>query len=109
MPIPSFLELSKHSVADTRRLLIDRVRLERSRNKESQREFAERCSIPLRTYKRFEQGQCDSLDVFLRIVIAFDRVKGFELMFPPKPVAVQSRNPIDILSRLRAHLETRDN
>lgn len=105
MSIPSFLNLSTPSVAEMRRLLVDRIRLERRRTKESQQAFAGRCGIPLRTYKRFEQGQCDSLDAFLRIVIAFDRIKGFELMFPPKPVSAQSRNPVEILSRLRARSE----
>lgn len=104
MPIPDFLGTTSVSVSVLRLLLVDRIRMERRRRKDSQRSFAELCGIPLRTYKRFEQGQCDSLDAFIRIVVAFERVKGFELMFPPKAVTVESRNPVDVLERVKARV-----
>ena len=105
MPIPDFLGTNSLSVDELRLLLSDRIRLERRRTEESQREFAERCGIPLRTYKRFEQGKCDSLDVFFRIVIAFDRVKAFELMFPPKLVRVVPHTAPALLEQVRRRAE----
>lgn len=95
------------SVIELRHLIADRIRMERRRTKESQRAFADRCGIPLRTYKRFEQGTCDSLEVLLRIVITFDRIKSFELMFPPRAVSIDSRNPVNALDRVLAKLSSR--
>ena len=106
MPIPDFLGTNSLSVDELRLLLSDRIRIERRRTDESQRVFAERCGIPLRTYKRFEQGRCDSLEVFFRIVIAFDRIKGFELMFPPKPVRLIPRTAPALLEQVRRRAET---
>ena len=89
------------SVPELRSRIADRVRLERRRLKLSQLKFAEQCQIPLRTYKRFEQGKCDSLEAFLRIVAAFQRTVAIELLFPPKPVAVADlRSPTAALERL---------
>jgi transcriptional regulator with XRE-family HTH domain len=61
----------------------------------SQQVFAMKCGIPLRTYKRLEQGQCDSLQVFLQVVIAFDRTIALELLFPPQQM------PETALDRIR--------
>lgn len=86
------------SFEDLASRLVDRVRFERKRLQLSQSEFAMRCNIPLRTYKRFELGQCDSLLVFIRIVVEFERTTAFELLFPPRPV--DSRDPLAKLGQL---------
>jgi transcriptional regulator with XRE-family HTH domain len=75
----------------------------------SQKAFAEKCGIPLRTFKRFEQGECDSLEIFLRIVIIFERVVGLELLFPPKQAVVtEVRSPTIALERLKNRIAGSD-
>lgn len=102
MALPGFHELVSYSASELRRRIADRVRVERRRLELNQKEFADRCGIPLRTFKRFEQGQCDSLEVFLNIVVRFERVVALELLFPPKPAAVvQPRSVSTVLERMR--------
>ncbi|KIF83049.1 helix-turn-helix domain-containing protein [Noviherbaspirillum autotrophicum] len=102
MALPGFHEVISDSAGELRRRIADRVRVERRRLELSQKEFADRCGIPLRTFKRFEQGQCDSLEVFLNIVVRFERVVALELLFPPKPaVVVQRRTLITALERMK--------
>ena len=101
MSLPDFSSGSALSAPELRSRIADRVRLERRRLKLSQLQFAEQCQIPLRTYKRFEQGQCDSLEAFLRIILAFERTVAIELLFPPKSVVVMdARSPAAALERL---------
>lgn len=101
MSIPDFSSVKVASALELRLLIADRVRLERRRLKLSQLKFAQQCQIPLRTYKRFEQGQCDSLEAFLRIVTVFERTVAIELLFPPKPVIFSdTRSPAAALERL---------
>jgi len=69
---------------ELRARIADRVRIERRRLKLSQANFARECQIPLRTYKRFGRGQCDSLEAFLRVVKTFELTAAIELLFPPK-------------------------
>lgn len=90
MSIPSFSNAGGLSVSELRYRIADRIRLERRRLKLSQVKFAEQCQISLRTYKRFERGQCDSLEAFLRIVTVFERTVAIELLFPPKPIPVNN-------------------
>jgi transcriptional regulator with XRE-family HTH domain len=108
MSLPDFSTAGKLSVPELRLRMSDRVRLERRRLKLSQSKFAEQCQIPLRTYKRFEQGRCDSLEVFLRIVTAFERTVALELLFPPKGVtAIEVRSPAAALGRLMTRAQKR--
>jgi len=101
MSLPNFSNAKEASAPELRQRIADRVRLERRRLKLSQLKFAEQCQIPLRTYKRFEQGQCDSLEAFLRIVTIFERTVAIELLFPPKPVTLTDiRSPAAALERL---------
>jgi len=91
MPIPDFGQanfLSSNEVFD---LLCTRLRAERAKLQLSQREFAEKAGVPLRTYKRFELGECDSLGVFIRISQAFGRAPGFETLFPPARLDAKPR------------------
>ena len=85
--------------------IADRVRRGRSEMKYSQHGFAELCGVPLRTYKRFELGQCDSLNVFIRIVVAFDRVAALNLLFPPQRTEINTVSAPAALARLRRRLE----
>lgn len=110
MSLPGFHELVSSSAPELRTRIADRVRLERRRLDLSQKEFAGRCGIALRTYKRLEQGDCDSLDAFLRIVICFERSVAIELLFPPKPVAAaEARSAPAILERIRGRIQIAPN
>lgn len=101
MSLRDFSGAGALSVPELRLRIADRVRQERRRLKLSQLKFAEQCQIPLRTYKRFEQGKCDSLEAFLRIVAVFQRTVAIELLFPPKPVGIADlRSPTAALGRL---------
>jgi len=63
-------------------------------------------NIPLRTYKRIELGECDSLAVIFRALIALDaetaasRMSALQLLFPPKPAPDVARTPMATLNRL---------
>jgi transcriptional regulator with XRE-family HTH domain len=83
-----------------------RVRAERQKLGYSQKIFSGRCGVPLRTYKRFELGECDSLEVFLRIIKEFDRLTAVELLFPPKPILspVTLNDPVASLSKMLQRL-----
>jgi transcriptional regulator with XRE-family HTH domain len=99
MAIPTF-EKTESGIAGLRALMSDRLRHERGQLGLTQQEFANRCGIPTRTYKRFELGECDSLDVFLKIVVAFERTRALDLLFPPKPAQVTPRSPLGALAKL---------
>lgn len=106
MPLPGFHELTSASASELRLRIADGVRYERRKTGLSQQAFAEKCGIPLRTFKRFEQGECDSLEVFLRIVILFERVVALELTFPPKrPLVSEVRSPAAALERLKNRMK----
>lgn len=108
MSLPGFHEIGSKSATELRVHIADRVRLERRRDGLSQKDFADRCGISLRTFKRFEQGECDSLEAFLRIVITFDRIVALELLFPAKPAAVvEARSAPVLLERLRSRVTGR--
>ncbi|MHA6891407.1 helix-turn-helix transcriptional regulator [Ralstonia pseudosolanacearum] len=100
MSIPGFETAKVSSPPAICSRISDRVRHERKRLKLTQQEFAARCGIPLRTYKRFELGQRDSLITFIKIVVAFDRAIAIELLFPPKPTSLEVRTPTAVLDRL---------
>ena len=82
-----------------------RVRAERQRLGFSQKDFAEKCEVPLRTYKRFEVGECDSLDVFLKVIKEFDRLTAIELLFPPRAASITQKDPVSSLSRVLQRLK----
>lgn len=106
MSVPSFHDSLGADVHRLRQLIADRVRLERRRRRLTQKEFASFCGVALRTYKRFESGTCDSLEAFLSIVVAFERVVALELLFPPKETAeLKPRGPEAALEALRARVE----
>lgn len=105
MPIPSFEKANALACPDVLRLLRDRVRFERKRLGYSQTDFARHCSIPLRTYKRFELGGCDSVEVLIRIVQGFGRAPGFDTLFPPQPVALPPRGLEAAMLSIRRKLD----
>ena len=55
------------------------------RLKLSQKEFALRADIPLRTYKRFEQNCNGNFDNFINVLRAFDKLRILEAMFMDAP------------------------
>jgi transcriptional regulator with XRE-family HTH domain len=105
MPIPNFEKANVLTCPDVLRLLRDRVRFERKRLGYTQADFALRCSIPLRTYKRFELGGCDSVEVLIRIVQGFGRAPGFDTLFPPQPVVLPPRGLEAAMLSIRKKLD----
>lgn len=105
MHIKNFQEFGHASVGELIVAIGSRVKQERHNQGCTQKEFAERCSVTLRTYKRFESGHCDSLEVFLRLVITFNRQAALELLFPPKEVNLDSRNAVSVLAGVVARLK----
>lgn len=101
MSLPGFQTVGLCQPEILRSMIADRIRVERRRMVLSQKAFAEKCGIPLRTFKRVEQGECDSLDAFLRVVIAFERIIALELLFPPPSSAPSLRSPLATLNRLK--------
>lgn len=101
MSLPKFDRAQNYSANELTLLFIDRVRSERRRLDMSQKEFAERCGIALRTYKRFELGQSNSLESFMRIIIVFKRVVALDLLFPREPVPIKIRTPVAALERIK--------
>ena len=79
MPTPSIN--STFTPAEVLSSITDRVRQVRRENGLSQREFAEACSIPERTYKRIEAGKCDSLSNLVKIICYLNRQASFDLFF----------------------------
>ncbi|MFC0351864.1 helix-turn-helix domain-containing protein [Undibacterium danionis] len=106
MPLPSFDQANKLSVQAVQKLISDRVRLERRRLGLTQVVFAAQCGIPLRTYKRLELGECDSLAALIRVSQFLGRAPGFSSLFPellPPPLG-----RLDIaLQSIRAKLDAR--
>ncbi|WP_233860212.1 hypothetical protein [Paraburkholderia sp. HD33-4] len=88
------------SIEVVKEKLADRVRFERQRLGFSQAAFALHCGVPLRSYKRFELKDSDSLTTFLRIVAGFDRIMGLETLFPAQPLKSEVRTATGILDRL---------
>lgn len=69
-------ELSRYLATEVRRLRQDAG--------DSQRAFAERAGIPLRTYKRFEAHGEGSLETFLRALKTAGRAQYLLLIFPSR-------------------------
>jgi transcriptional regulator with XRE-family HTH domain len=105
MPMPNFEQANGLAYEDVLRLLRDRVRFERGRLGFSQADFAVWCGVPLRTYKRFELGECDSLGVLIRIAQGFGRAPGFDMLFPPQPVVMAPRRLDAALLSIRKKLD----
>lgn len=100
MTVPSFADIGPLPIAQLRALVSDRLRIERKRMKMSQVAFAAKCGISVRTYKRFELGDCNSLEVFLLIVQGFGRIAAIDLVFPAPESKAKPRTPIAALERL---------
>jgi transcriptional regulator with XRE-family HTH domain len=107
MPIPSFDQANKLSVQAVLRLISDRIRCERRRLGLTQVVFAARCGIPLRTYKRLELGESDSIGALIRVAQFLERAPGLETLFPP-PQLERPLQGIDAAMRsIRAKLDAR--
>lgn len=104
MPIPSFERANAMESQDVLALLRDRVRMERKKLGFTQTTFAERCGIPLRTFKRFELGGCDSVEVLIRVAQGFGRGAGFETLFPAHFIPSKPRGLDAALTSIRSKL-----
>lgn len=67
--------------------LADKCRELRLRQNMSQRDVAERAGIALPTYRRFEQAGQISLERFVAVVRALNRLPELESLLNPPPVA----------------------
>lgn len=81
MSLPNFENVNHETPAKLLGRIGDRVRGERNLLGLTQVEFAQRCGIPLRSFKRFEAGSCDSLTVLLKVAQYFNRASGLEMLF----------------------------
>jgi DNA-binding XRE family transcriptional regulator len=79
MPLPEIN--SQFTPNDVIAAITARIRLARREQSLSQREFAEVCSIPERTFKRIEAGECDSLMNLIKIICYLERQASFNLSF----------------------------
>jgi transcriptional regulator with XRE-family HTH domain len=102
MSIPKFVDVRSGTPDQLRRLLADRTRYERKRLKLTQQEFAEKCGVGFSTFRRFEAGTCDSLEVLLLIVSAFQRIAALDLLFPGEAPPARPRTLIDYAVRFEA-------
>ena len=66
--------------------LSERCRATRLSQNMTQQEAAERAGIPLRTYRRFEQEGQVSLERFVAVLRALNRVVELETLLAPLPV-----------------------
>jgi DNA-binding XRE family transcriptional regulator len=109
MPLPEIN--SKFPPDEVVAAITARVRQARREQSLSQREFAEACSIPERTYKRIEAGKCDSLINLVKIICYLERQASFNLSFvatrpsdrprtAPQKALVLERKPKIIRSKL---------
>lgn len=67
------------------RYIASEVRRARIGLGESQREFADRAGVPLRTYKRFETHGRAHLDTFVRALRTLGRTEYLFMLFPAAP------------------------
>jgi transcriptional regulator with XRE-family HTH domain len=105
MPIPTFEHANAMASDEVLDLLRDPVRLERKKLGYTQAEFAQRCGIALRTFKRFELGGAGSIDLLIRVVQVFGRGPGFDLLFPAQLPALKPRGIDAALMSIRAKLD----
>ena len=64
------------------RYLATKVRTMRRHARESQEQFALRAGVPLRTYKRFETHGRGSLETFIQVLRAVERMHYLFMLFP---------------------------
>lgn len=86
MSIPTFDAAQSMDAEELVKLFVTHVRLERRRLKLTQAQFAGSCSVSLRTYKRFELGECDSLLVLIKVAQRFGRGAGLSSLLPAQVV-----------------------
>ena len=74
--------IKNQSNLECRDYLAANIRAERKRLKLNQKEFALLADIPFRTYKRFEQNCNGSIENFINVLRAFDKLRMLEAIFP---------------------------
>lgn len=95
-------ELSPRTV---RGRLADDVRMRRHAVGLSQAAFAKACDVPLRTFKRFEAGGCDSILVLIKILQVFGRFDGFDLLFEEAKPQMEARTLLAVEAKLQAKVQ----
>lgn len=84
--------------------LADDVRMRRHAVGLSQAAFAKACNVPLRTFKRFEAGNCDSILVLIKILQVFGRFDGFDLLFEEEKPLMEARTLLAVEAKLQARV-----
>lgn len=93
-------------VKDVMEQLAARIRAERKMLNLSQEEMAASAGVPIRTYKRFESAECESLSVLIKIANAMElrtgpgRLAAFEKMFPGGVREAGAHTPMGALWKL---------
>ena len=78
MDLKNFTDKTNLEIMDYLRIKILR---ERNKLKLSQEEFAKLANIPLRTYKRFEKNCNGTLENFVNVLRAFEKLRILEAIF----------------------------
>ena len=84
-----------------------KIRGERTKRRLSQLEFAKLAHIPVRTYKRFEKDCNGSVDNFIKVLRAFDKLNFFQYLL----IEESKKNrltPIDIIEDAHKKSLSRD-
>lgn len=85
-------QLKSWGEREIRQYLAAKIRRTRRGTKESQKTFAERIGVPLRTYKRFEAHGQGTLQTFVRALQGIGRTRYLFMLFPQAtPI---SKNPL---------------
>jgi transcriptional regulator with XRE-family HTH domain len=85
------LRLKTQSVTALAQDVGARVGQARRARQESQREFAARARIPLRTYQRLERQGEASLETFLKVLVSLERGHYVPMLLPATPAVAAPR------------------
>jgi transcriptional regulator with XRE-family HTH domain len=80
---------------------------ERRARKLSQSEFAKLANISLRTYKRIEQNSCGSLENFINVLRAFDKLNFLQTIFIEESL-VKKLTPAEMIGETMKKSHSRD-
>ncbi len=102
MAVHRFRDAKELPPRTVRGRLADDVRKRRHAVGLSQAAFATACNVPLRTFKRFEAGNCDSMLVLIKILQVFGRFDGFDLLFEEVTPPMEARTLLAVEAKLQA-------
>ncbi len=86
-------------IGTAKRKLAEKAKARRLAENFTRETLAERSGVPAATIKRFESTGNASIEAILRIAFALGCLKGFDGLFPEKPVL--GNNDLEIYERKR--------